>query len=197
MAREKTAPYPPKPAAPEPPRVDNDTPRSVAEISSAPVLKRKIKRGPTIKQRRFVRMIADPASPTFGNGAASARAAGYKLAQTSATDNLGNHDVRALIERELEKRGATGALWAERMRDGLDATKVRVFCTKDGELIYSDPQVDYEQRRKYAEEIGKVRGYYPTPTEQERLRLLAIQQNIYVAPMVEKERPETKRDVEE
>jgi ABC-type uncharacterized transport system ATPase subunit len=149
----------------------------------------------------LVKNYADSASPTFANGTTSAIKAGYtkKSATTVASETLAKPNVRKALLREIHAHGGTLALTGKRLAEGLSAHQTRVFLNKDGELVYSDALVDYDQRRKYAELVSRFEGALPSPQEQERIALLQIQQTFNLVPPVEvkKEAIEIEGTVEE
>jgi hypothetical protein len=83
----------------------------------------------------------------------------------------------------LTKHGATPALVAKRIREGLDATKQKEhFQQKTGRVIQGELHIDYKERGEYADRYINLHGLNPTPQEQERIHLLQIQQNIHISP---------------
>ncbi len=145
----------------------------------------------TPREHQLVKEYADPKSPTFANGTTSAIKAGYrkKSATSVASETLAKPNVRKALLREIHAHGGTLALTGKRLAEGLSAHQTRVFLNKDGELVYSDALVDFDQRRKYAELVSRFEGALPTPQEQERIALLQIQQTFNLVPPVA-EKPE-------
>ena len=66
------------------------------------------------------------------------------------------------------------------LHKALEAKITRVFCPKDGELVYSEPLEDHPTQVRAAEVVGKLRGDFPAHKTIERMELLRIQQNIVV-----------------
>lgn len=141
----------------------------------------------TPREHNLIKEFADPKSPTFANGTTSAIKAGYskKSATSVASETLAKPNVRKALLREIHAHGGTLALTGKRLAEGLSAHQTRVFLNKDGELVYSDALVDYDQRRKYAELVSRFEGALPSPQEQERIALLQIQQTFNLVPPVE------------
>jgi hypothetical protein len=148
---------------------------------------RRISRKLNPRQRKFIANYTDPTKETLGNGTKSAIAAGYtdKAPAEAAHQLLRNTQVEREIDRVLDEAGATRKKMAEVLRKCLEAKTVRVFCPKDGELVYSEPLEDHPTQVRAAEVVGKLRGDFPTTHEQERVALLQIQQNILLVPPVE------------
>ncbi|MEE8606006.1 MAG: terminase small subunit [Nitrospiraceae bacterium] len=147
---------------------------------------RKISKRLNPRQRRFVAEFTNPESEAFGNQTKAAKLAGYsELSPGQAGHQLvKNTEVRREIERVLDEAGATQKKMAEVLKSGLEAKTIRVFCPKDGKLVYSKPLEDYPTQVRAAEVVGKLRGDFPTTHEQERVALLQIQQNILLVPPV-------------
>jgi phage terminase small subunit len=152
---------------------------------------RKISRKLKPKHRKLIANYTDPTRETFGNGTKSAIAAGYSKtsARSTASEILTKPNVRREIERVLDEAGATREKVAQVLHKALEAKITRVFCPKDGELVYSEPLEDHPTQVRAAEVVGKLRGDFPTTHEQERVALLQIQQNILLVPPV-KAKPE-------
>ena len=148
---------------------------------------RKISRKLNPKQRRFVAEFTNPQSEAFGNQTRAAKLAGYSLARAKQAGHevVTNRDVRREIDRILDEAGATRKKVAKVLYNGMKATITRVFCPKDGELVYSEPLQDHPTQVRAAEVVGKMRGDFPTMHEQERTALLQIQQNILLVPPVD------------
>ena len=153
---------------------------------------RKISRKRNLRQRRFVAELTNPKSEAFGNQTKAAKLAGYsELAPGQAGHQLvKNSEVRREIERVLDESGATRKMVAQVLYNALVAKITRVFCPKDGELVYSEPLEDHPTQVRAAAVVGKLRGDFPTTHEQERVALLQIQQNILLVPPVEDKRAE-------
>lgn len=143
----------------------------------------------TAREQRLVKAYADPKSPTFSNGTRSAIKAGYTAkvasARSQAATTLAKPNVRNALLKQIHAHGGTLELTGKRLAEGLSAHQTRVFLNKDGELVYSDALVDYDQRRKYAELVSRFEGALPSPQEQERIALLQIQQTFNLVPPVE------------
>lgn len=153
----------------------------------------------TGKQRRFVQHYTDPESPGFENATKAAELAGYKgkpggtQLRVQGHENLTNPNIRGEVERVLVRAGATLEKVAEVLRQGMDATRVRVFMKKSGTLAYSKPLVDHAERRLAAETVAKLHGAFPTTRQQERMALLQIQQNLVIVPPAESD-PQTEAE---
>ncbi len=147
---------------------------------------RRISRKLKPKHRKLIANYTDPTKETFGNGTKSAIAAGYSKtsARSTASEILTKPNVRREIERVLDEAGATREKVAQVLHKALHAKTTRVFCPKDGELVYSKPLEDHPTQVRAAEVVGKLRGDFPTTHEQERVALLQIQQNILLVPPV-------------
>ena len=148
---------------------------------------RKISRKLNLRQRRFVAEFMNPESEGFGKQAKAAKLAGYSELAPSQSGNqvLKSIEVRREIERVLDESGATRKKMAEVLRKCLEAKTIRVFCPKDGVLVYSEPMEDHPTQVRAAEVVGKLRGDFPTTHEQERVALLQIQQNVLLVPPVD------------
>jgi len=146
----------------------------------------------TPREHELIKSYADPKSPTFANGRKSAIKAGYspKTATSSASETLAKPKVREALVREIHAHGGSLKLVGKRVAEGLSAQLTRTFLNKDGEVVYSDALVDYDQRRKYAELVARFEGALPTPQEQERIALLQIQQTFNLVPPVADKRKE-------
>ncbi len=152
---------------------------------------RKISRKLNLRQRRFVAEFTSPESEGFGKQAKAAELAGYSELAPSQSGHqvLKSIEVRREIERVLDEAGATREKVAQVLHKALEAKITRVFCPKDGELVYSEPLEDHPTQVRAAEVVGKLRGDFPTTHEQERVALLQIQQNILLVPPV-KDKPD-------
>jgi hypothetical protein len=100
----------------------------------------------TLKQRRFAAAYVDPTAAA-GNGTSAARLAGYQgdSAQLAvqASVNLRNPQIQQTIATMLDGM-VEHAL--QRVGEALDATKIRSFVTKDGDIICSQPEPDNKHR---------------------------------------------------
>ena len=148
---------------------------------------RKNDRKLTGRQARFVQHYADPQGPGFENATKSAELAGYKGKPGSnqlavqGHANLRNPNVRREIERILDEAGATMEKVAWVLAEGMESKRPKVAF--DGKRFhYSRHLPDRQERRLSAEMVCRLRAAFPTTQEQERLALLAIQQNIVVVP---------------
>ncbi len=152
---------------------------------------RKISRKLKPKHRKLIANYTDPTKETFGNGTKSAIAAGdtEKAPAEAAHQLLRNTQVEREIERVLDEAGATREKVAQVLHNGLEAKITRVFCPKDGELVYSEPLEDHPTQVRAAEVVGKLRGDFPTTHEQERVALMQIQQTFNLVPPV-KDKPD-------
>ena len=124
---------------------------------------RKISRKLNLRQRRFIAEFTNPQSPAFGNQTKAAEAAGYspRRAKQAGHEAVTNRDVRSEIERIMDEAGITGKMLAQVLRGGLQAKITRVFCPKDGELVYSEPLEDHPTQLRAAEIGFKLRGDFP------------------------------------
>ena len=99
---------------------------------------------------------------TFLNATQAARQAGYNAKSDDAFRKIGSENITRLHD-EIESWFNGGGLSKEhilnRLREGLDATVVRVFC-HNGEVIYADPQIDWKTRREYLELIMRKDGMF-------------------------------------
>lgn len=59
----------------------------------------------------------------------------------------------------LIRGGIPGELIVQRIREGLDATEIKVFAYEGG-VIYSKPLIAWSERRQYAELAARFGGYY-------------------------------------
>ncbi len=136
------------------------------------------------RQRRFIKAYTDPKSPTFSNGTKTAVAVGYskRAAKQSGSQVLTNIDVQSEIQREMDRLGLTVEHGLKRLKEGMSAEDVKVFQTKDGEIIYSVPLIAWQERRLAIEQVFKLRGLFPTNRTVERLELLRIQSTLIVVP---------------
>ena len=124
---------------------------------------RKISRELNLRQRRFVAEFINPKGEAFGNLTKAAEVAGYKpdSARNQGHRLMKNDDIRSETERVMDEAGATRKKVAQVLRSGLQAKITRVFCPKDGELVYSDPLEDHATQVRTAEIVSKLRGDFP------------------------------------
>jgi hypothetical protein len=103
----------------------------------------KRRRKPTLKQKIFSREYIAAA----GNGVAAARGAGYQgnaqALAVVACRNLKNPTVRQAIAAMVDALLEPAML---RVADAMDAVKTRVFLTKDGTVVCSQPEADHRIR---------------------------------------------------
>ncbi len=145
---------------------------------------RKISKKLKPRQRKFIAYYTDPTKDTFGNATKSAIAAGYskKSARFIASENLTKPNIQSEIAGVMDELGATVQHGITRLKEGMDAKEVKVFHTKDGEIVYSKPLVALQERRLATEQMFRLRGLFPTNREQDRISGLIFQQNIVIVP---------------
>lgn len=149
----------------------------------------RVNRTLTRRRKRFVAEYTNPNGRGFLNGTRAALAAGYAKsgARTEGSRLLANADIRAAVAKALDEAGATLERAAQVLAEGMDSKSPKVAF--DGKRFhYSKALPDRQERRLSAEVVLRLRGAYPTTQEQERLALLAIQQNFYVVPPDKPER---------
>ncbi len=145
---------------------------------------RKISKRLNLRQRRFIAEFTNPESEAFGNATKSAVASGYspQRAMQTGHDLVRNREVEREIDRVMDELGATVQHGITRLKEGMDAKEVKVFHTKDGEIIYSKPLVALQERRLATEQMFRLRGLFPTSHIIDRRELINLQQNIIVVP---------------
>ncbi len=123
---------------------------------------RKISRKLNLRQRKFIADFTNPQSPAFGNQTKAAELAGYSTLAPGQSGHqvLKNIEVRREIERVLDEAGATQKKMAEVLKSGLEAKTIRVFCPKDGKLVYSKPLDDHPTQVRAAEVVGGYAGTF-------------------------------------
>ncbi len=124
---------------------------------------RKISRKLNLRQRRFIAEFTNPQSSAFGNQTKAAKLAGYSEVAPGQSGHqvLKNIEVRSEIERIMDEAGVTGKMLTQVLRGGLQAKITKVFCPKDGELVYSEPLEDHPTQLRAAEIGFKLRGDFP------------------------------------
>ena len=124
---------------------------------------RKISKRLNLRQRRFIAEFTNPQSEGFGNQTKAAEVAGYEpeSARNQGHRMMKNDDIRSEIERIMDEAGVTRKMVAQVLRKGLQAKITRVFCPKDGELVYSEPLEDHQTQVRTAELVSKLRGDFP------------------------------------
>ena len=124
---------------------------------------RKISRKLNFRQRRFIAEFTNPQSEAFGNQTKAAKLAGYspRRARITGSELVANRNIQREIERIMDEVGITGKMLAQVLRGGLQAKITRVFCPKDGELVYSEPLEDHPTQLRAAEIGFKLRGDFP------------------------------------
>ena len=149
----------------------------------------------TLKQRRFVQAYTDPKGEGFGNATKAAELSGYEGDSGSTQLSVqGHHNLRKpKIEREIENAliagGVTPEVKTRVLREAMDANIVKVFCPKDGELVYADPLVDHQSRLKAVELAGRITGDFLPNQVIERRETLIQQQNILIVPPQQADNP--------
>ena len=145
---------------------------------------RKISRKLKPRQRAFVAEYTNPEGENFSNATKSALAAGYseKAAADIGYENTKKPEISREIERALEEGGVTAETKVRVLREAMDANIVKVFCPKDGELVYADPLVDHQARLKAVELAGRITGDFLPNQVIERRETLIQQQNILIVP---------------
>lgn len=89
----------------------------------------------------------------------AALAAGYAATTArNVADAIETPDVKALFQRLIQQRIPMEKI-AARLEEGMDATEVKVFATKEG-IVMSDPLIAWTERRKYAELAAQYGGYH-------------------------------------
>lgn len=81
-----------------------------------------------------------------------------------ATSEAGAEAHRITLDefrKELKAKGLTEKFLVRKLKQGLNAKITRVF-NHGGLILYSDPLVDYETRRKYLDMALKLEDLYPT-----------------------------------
>src|ERR1700739_1628468 len=105
----------------------------------------------TVKQHKFVAFLLGAAN---GNGTLAARLAGYRgddrQLAVQASVNRRNSVIQQIISERLAAMVEPGL---KRLAEGLDATRRRVFLTKTGEIVYTDPEPDHRVRTRTANQI--------------------------------------------
>ena len=142
----------------------------------------------TLKQRRFVQAYTDPKGEGFGNATKAAELSGYE-GDTGSTqlgvrghEAVNNSKVAREIERALIAGGVTSEVKTRVLREAMDANIVKVFCPKDGDLVYADPLVDHQSRLKAVELAGRITGDFLPNQVIERRETLIMQQNVLIVP---------------
>lgn len=114
------------------------------------------KLGPTeIRRQRFVEGLVDGKSMYQ-----AALDAGY--AETTA--KVACRDImpqcRDIFRQAMHHRISVGKL-SDTIAAGLDAKEVKVFSTKDGGIVYSEPLIAWGERRQYSELAAKLMALEP------------------------------------
>lgn len=110
-------------------------------------------KGQTRQQQVWVQKTAELGNPTKAAKVAYPVA---KYPEQQAYDNMRKPYLRVALMREMEIQGITEGLLFEKIRDGLDATKVQTSPTEPDRDV-----VDYPTRLKYVQECNKLRDAYP------------------------------------
>ena len=66
------------------------------------------------------------------------------------------------LQKALKKYGLIPEVVAGLLKEETEATKVKVFCTKDGEIVYSDPLVDHKTRQTARADLCEYLGMKPS-----------------------------------
>ncbi len=121
------------------------------------------KRGPTLKQVKFVKFYLES-----GNAALAARKAGYseKTAASIASENLTKPDILKPIDRALEKHGLTEDLIARKAKEGVDAMETKFF-QKDGKVEDTREVIPWGTRLDYLQFCAKMKGLLKEKVEHE------------------------------
>lgn len=112
----------------------------------------------TEKQKIFVREFCKS-----GDHIEAARIAGYSeiSLRQAAHENLKKPHVLAEIKARMDDAGITEEFLFEKLHQGLNATVIRVFC-HEGNILSSEPFIDYATRHKYLDTALQLRDMYPT-----------------------------------
>lgn len=65
------------------------------------------------------------------------------------------------IEEALKDRGITEEYLARKLKSELNASERKVFCTKDGKIVYSKKMVAWETRQKARQDAHQLLRHYP------------------------------------
>jgi phage terminase small subunit len=120
--------------------------------------KKKKERALTMKERRFIKAL--PESPSIS---AAMRTAGYakSTVDQQPTNVLGKPRVLSAIQKAMEKAGISDMSLAEKIREGMNATKV-IVATENGQITDERYYKDYSVQHKYLDTAHKLRGDYPS-----------------------------------
>lgn len=129
------------------------------------------------RQQKFIEHYTDPKDPAYLAHSQAALAAGYsKLApETAGRQVLGSNKVRRQIERILDAGDATLEKGVRVISEAMDAKDRRVFLSRSGKVIYSEPLTDHATRLKGSDQMFKLRGLYTQTLQVPGLDKLADQ----------------------
>jgi hypothetical protein len=129
--------------------------------------------GLTNRELDLLGHYTDPASPGYRNATRSAELAGYKgLPSSNQLSVQGSRTLRkarelGVLRAILTEKGCTLDHAAERLAACLDAKRTRVFMTKDGKIIKSEPEDDHHQQRLAAKLVFQLHGAFDGASRQE------------------------------
>jgi hypothetical protein len=113
----------------------------------------------TPKQRLWLKFYLDDSNKqTFGNGAESARQAGYKCKNDECFRNIGSQNYTKLynfIKKWVDENALSEGRLKMLLIDGLQAFETKFFAHK-GEVVTEKTVVPWNVRRKYLELAFKV-----------------------------------------
>jgi len=123
-----------------------------------------LRRNLTLMQEKFVAEYTDPTSRGFGNATRAAEAAGYRGSPGSnqlsvqGHHNLRNPRIKKSVSELLDAAGASPELATQRLAEGMNASMVRVFLTRDNKVKYSRPLPSFAERRAAAVAVLRLHG---------------------------------------
>ncbi len=110
----------------------------------------------TLKQQRFAASLIGPAN---GNQTLAAKMAGYKgdnrQLAVQGSVNVRNPNVRKMVAEILDGMVEHGL---QRLAEAMNATKMRSFLTREGEIIYAQPEPDHRIRLQGVDLMFRLRG---------------------------------------
>jgi hypothetical protein len=109
----------------------------------------------TKKQCTFLRHL-----PEMGKAGAARFA---KISNELAADTLKLAPVQQYMRKVLWAAGVTEDKIAQKIAEGLEATTVKEFQTKDGDIIEGSERPDFEQRGKYIDRALRLQGLDKAP----------------------------------
>jgi len=124
--------------------------------------------------------FSDQGSPGYGNATKSAELAGYKgLPGSNQLAVQGSRTLKkarelGLLRPVLVERGCTLERAAERLAACLDAKRAREFMTKDGKIIKSEPQDDYQRQLQAVKLVFQLHGALDGTSSLQRPAVAAV-----------------------